>query len=56
VVRSRTRLCASLTPPTGSHTVDYQLLDESDRAVLEEIAQALGFRRITDTELEVTDA
>jgi hypothetical protein len=44
------------TPPTGSHSIDYHLLDESDRAVLEEIAEALGFKDVTDTELEVRDA
>ena len=43
------------TPDTGSHTIDYELL-EGDRAVLEEIAEALGFKQVTDTELEVTDA
>jgi hypothetical protein len=43
------------TPPTGSHAIDYQLL-EGDRAVLEEIAEALRFKQVTDTELEVTDA
>jgi hypothetical protein len=44
------------TPQSGSHTIDYQLLDQSDRAVLEEIAEALGFKEVTDTELEVADA
>ena len=43
------------TPPTGSHAIDYQLL-EGDHAVLEEIAEALGFKEVTDTELEVKDA
>jgi hypothetical protein len=43
------------TPQTGSHTIDYQLL-EGDRAKLERIANALGFKRVTETELEVTDA
>jgi hypothetical protein len=43
------------TPQTGSHTIDYQLL-EGDRAKLERIAKALGFERVTETELEVADA
>jgi hypothetical protein len=43
------------TPPAGSHTIDYHVL-EGDRALLERIARALGFKQITDTELEVADA
>jgi hypothetical protein len=43
------------TPQTGSHTIDYQLL-QGDRAALERIARALGFERVTETELEVADA
>jgi hypothetical protein len=43
------------TPPTGSHSIDYQML-AGNRAVLEEITRALGFKQVTDTELEVTDA
>ena len=44
-----------VTPQTGSHTIDYALL-EGDRAAVERIAKALGFERVTDTELEVADA
>jgi hypothetical protein len=40
------------TPPTGSHAIDYYLL-EGDRAVVQRIARALGFKQVTDTELEV---
>lgn len=43
------------TPRTGSHTIDYQVL-RGDRGQLQRIATALGFKRVTDTELEVADA
>lgn len=43
------------TPQTGSHKIDYDML-EGDRDKLVRIAKALGFKRITETELEVADA
>jgi hypothetical protein len=43
------------TPDPDSHTIDYQIR-EGDRAMVERVARALGFKGITDTELEVTDA
>jgi len=43
------------TPQTGSHKIDYHLL-QGDRDKLVRIAKALGFERVTETELEVADA
>jgi hypothetical protein len=42
-------------PDAGAHTINYDVV-QGDRDHIDRIANALGFGRVTDTELEVRDA